>query len=585
VVTPVNLEVLDAHLVSILLPTGVTLPSPLIILPDETPLYNEEELIAEFENAISEERPAKLDVTIEDLESFNSTLVTVTFSSDRLEHEYRLNIPRQYLQVGMMYNTILRSPAISLLTVSEMENYEGMNSLEMFSAIFSDEVTIRMFFPEDITEEQNQHFNYVLNHSTADLFGDTDVEELRGSAQQISFRVTEEEHNEMKAELVDIIISLINGDEDALMSLYEHAEYIDSAYKSIETSTPLNNDEKRAMLFLRLLSGLYTDTSPNLLVSMLIDTSEIDDINDFQHVINESGRDLNNIFRNVLEEHYEEHPEALVITDSSSEQERIDYLTRATNTIPLLGGLFTLSDRINVDLLYSRDWNNPDLNNDEEEINVSKGENAIILALIIAQRIQMSAKTANEKDQEAINIVAVSFLVESLTAEDEDEQWVLIEGLKRVAITQPLLFNKYLNFCVDDEDTEDKVSGLLGALMHRFGHIVMSEEWGQETMLIAFEKQPIIQDFINTMYEAYANNADGTNNEDDEDENPACFSTQAVAHVIETYEDTTKVIKQTGEALAILAELNVMRNADFTKGSEEWQEMVKEYLTAVAEGV
>lgn len=576
---PVNLEVVEVHLVSILLPSGVTLPAPLVVLPDETPLYNEPIVLAELEASIVEDRVAKVDVEITHLEPFSSTLITATFGREDFESSYRVNIPRSLLQVGRMYNSVLNAPAVSILTLSEMGGYDPDNVLERVAPIFSDDVIIRMFFPVEPTSELTAEFNQVLNHSNIDFLDGANVKDIMKMVSKVTVTVSSIELSEIRAELVDIIISLINGSEDALVSLYEYAEAIDSALEAVENSTPLSDDERVALIIYECLGKLYVETSPNALVSQIVEEAEIDEINIFQHVIEESGMDLNGIFNNVLTEHYEVHPEALSIGEHSTQQERVDYLMKDTNTIPLLGGLFSLSDRINVDLLYSRDWNN---SNVTEEDYVSKGEYAIILALLISQRIQMFAKVLDSDSPEEVNLLAMTMLIQDLSTEGESDIWVLIEGLKRMVVTQPLVFNEFLHLSIEGADHENKVYSPFGALLHRFGHAIIEEEWGYGSMMIAFEKLPLIKEFVSTLFSEYEDLKDSSHDHDEEEE---CYSLNATLHVIEHQEQLKNIIKQLGEALTILAELNVMRSENHKKDSDEWFTSIRQYLTGIAESV
>lgn len=581
---PVNLEIIEAHLASVLHPTGVTLPAPLLVLPDDTPLYEEEAVLRELEDSQAEERVAKLDLEIVDVDTFNSTLITVTFTGEHLADVYRVNVPRQLVQVGRAFNSILKSPTLAILTPSEMEGYEAQNSVEKLAAFYSDDIMIRLFFPADISPENNARFNQVLNRTDTDLFNQADSANFMDVANKVHVTTTPDELSEIRADILDIIMSLIHGNEDALVSLYEYAESIDFAQKTIENETPLEEDERIALIAHECLNMAYIRTSPNALISQIMEESEIDGVNDFQHLIAESGAELNEVFQNVLNSYYEEHPEALTITDESTLQEKVDYLTRKTNTIPLLGGLFSLSDRINVDLMYSRDWNDPEFS---EEENITKGEYAIIIALIIAQRVQMFAKVLGDETPEEVNMTAMTLLVNAMSSdEEEDDFWVLSAGLKRLSETQPLIFTEYLHLSIEGEALEEKLWSPFGALMHRFGHLIIDEKWSRDSMMIAFEKQPLIQLFVANLFEEYKNLSSEEEHDEDEESDHQCFSLNTTVNMIENSDDLSEIIKQLGEALAILAGLNAMRTGDgIKKNSDEWRATVRDYLSEIAHDV
>jgi hypothetical protein len=581
---PVNLEIIEAHLASVIHPTGVTLPAPLLVLPDDTPLYEEEAVLRELEDSQAEERVAKLDLEITDVDTFNSTLITVTFTGEHIKDVYRVNVPRQLVQVGRAFNSILKSPTLAILTPSEMEGYEAQNSVEKLAAFYSDDIVLRLFFPADISPEKNAHFNQVLNRTDADLFNPADSAQMMDVANKVHVTTTPDELSEIRADILDIIMSLIHGSEDALVSLYEYAENIDFAEKTIENEIPLEEEERIALIARECLNLAYIHTSPNALISQIMEDSEIDGVNDFQHLIAESGAELNDIFQNVLNSYYEEHPEALAITDESTLQEKVDYLTRKTNTIPMLGGLFALSDRINVDLLYSRDWNDPEFS---EEENVTKGEYAIIIALIVAQRIQMFAKVLGDETPEEVNMTAMTLLVNAMSGEEEqDDFWVLSAGLKRLSETQPLIFTEYLHLSIEGEELEEKLYSPFGALMHRLGHLIVDEKWSRDSMMIAFEKQPLMQLFVANLFEEYKNISTAQSQGEDEESDHQCFSLNATVNMIENTEELSDIITQLAEALTILAGLNAMRMGEgIQKNSDEWRATVRSYLSDVANDI
>jgi hypothetical protein len=581
---PVNLEIIEAHLASVIHPTGVTLPAPLLVLPDDTPLYEEEAVLRELEDSQAEERVAKLDLEITDVDTFNSTLITVTFTGEHIKDVYRVNVPRQLVQVGRAFNSILKSPTLAILTPSEMEGYEAQNSVEKLAAFYSDDIVLRLFFPADTSPEKNAHFNQVLNRTDADLFNPADSAQMMDVANKVHVTTTPDELSEIRADILDIIMSLIHGSEDALVSLYEYAENIDFAEKTIENETPLEEEERIALIARECLNLAYIHTSPNALISQIMEDSEIDGVNDFQHLIAESGAELNDIFQNVLNSYYEEHPEALAITDESTLQEKVDYLTRKTNTIPMLGGLFALSDRINVDLLYSRDWNDPEFS---EEENVTKGEYAIIIALIVAQRIQMFAKVLGDETPEEVNMTAMTLLVNAMSGEEEqDDFWVLSAGLKRLSETQPLIFTEYLHLSIEGEELEEKLYSPFGALMHRLGHLIVDEKWSRDSMMIAFEKQPLMQLFVANLFEEYKNISTAQSQGEDEESDHQCFSLNATINMIENTEELSDIITQLAEALTILAGLNAMRMGEgIQKNSDEWHATVRSYLSDVANDI
>lgn len=568
---PIILDPVNVSLVSVILPNGMTIPSPLIVLKDETPLY-EDSVIEEIELAAREERNPEVLLDIVELQQVNPDYINVVLASDLLKKMYTVKIPRPLLQVGRMYNTILKAPALCIATASELADEEG----EVMN-VFSEDIIFKIRFLSEMTPDQNIAFNTLLNHSNHDFFDNVDKSDLTNLASQTSVTLHPEEYNKVRGDILDIVLSLINGSEDALVSLYEYAENIDTANETMKKNEVFTPEDRLALIAGELIKALYYNTTPATLISHITEEEEIDSINDFQEVINTSGKDLEQIFSSVMKEHLEEHPEPLKINEDSSDQEKMDYLSRPTNTIPLLGGLFALSDRINIDLLYSRNWNS--LSDITEDDYVSVGELTIILALVVAQRIQMFSKVVGNNTPEETTSLAMSVIVSILTRDNEDQIWALEEGLYRMSATQPLVFNEFLHIAVEDESKNEVLSGPFGGLMHWLGHAIIKEGWTQEAMNIAFENQPIILEFVEALFDEHSEWTD--------EETDGCYSYNAMARVVEEGEDEDEevdvkpLIKELGEALTILAELNVMKAEDFQKDSEEWKESIRAYMSTI----
>lgn len=576
---PVKLTVEEVTLVTIIMLNGAYVPVPLVVLNDETPLY-EEDFTEQLEKKFEEGQSLETVITITNVTPYNDELLTVTATGEELQNSYQFNMPRQFLQIGKMYSSLLKVPAFVFMIEEEMNLHlidDGAAKLTKYTNIPYNDLVFVGRFPIGMTVEQNRQLAEVLNPSSTDddQLEDREIgvlEALGVSAPKT--QVTSREFDHVRGDLLDIILSLINGSEDALIALYEYGQNIDAAYEAAERQEPYSYEEKKALLAVQLIQAMFSDTAPTMMMSQIVeDEEELEEINAFQSVIFESAKDLNRMFDDVLNDYYKDNPTMLMLTEDSSKQERLDYLGRATNTIPLLGGLAQLSDRINMDLLYGYDWNKvSELSKDDFH---SYGELSIILTLVIAQRVQMIAKaTEQDKTPEELNLAAMALLSWHLTRYGESSSWVLHEGMQRMASTQPLVFDQYLHLAVHGEEGPEVLQSAFGALLHWFGHTVIQEEWNLDMLMITYSEQPIIREFLQKVV---ANK----DNQDPDDEEAECYVSPAMMEIVEEY-STSEVITELREALTLLAELNVMKTAGYVKDSEEWTSSVKDYLQRIS---
>lgn len=584
----INLETVEAYLASIVLEQGKILPSPMVIISDDNTLYDEPKVLHEMECALAEARPAKIEGEIVNIVNYNTSLITVTFSGEKLEETYRINIPRQLMQVGYMYNRLLHIPACSIMAESEARMNKDFNSEnlsgEFLPPLDSEDVMVTLAFPKDMTPEVRREYNYVLNNHHTDFIEGLSKEELSEIAPKIRLVVDKEESQTLRADVIAMFLGLVEGNEDALVRLYEYAEQVDSAKEALDKNALLNDDEREAVIIFEYISHIVSFLHPDNLVRNLQEIEKVsgtlpeDNTEELQAEVGDLfSDDFTSSLNEIITEYRQDNPDTVMIDENSTYAERVEYLTLPSNLIPLMGGLVKLSDRINVDLFYSVDWNRSDVT---EEDYVTRGEYLILLSLLATQRIHMFAKSIDvtEEEQE-LKSLALSLTNEALTQDKDIELWFLQEALNRAAKNDTDLLLQFLIMALVETAAEYQMHGPFGQIMHWFGHIMVEEGHTKAEMMKAFSKLPIISEFVENIYDDYEESKKQPEDEDDDEE--ICFATGPCLELPFSDEDPNiDMAKETVKALVIFAELCLAKDDNsIEKGSPEWETAMKTYLT------
>ena len=587
----INLETVAAYLASVELPQGNLLPSPMVIISDDTPLYDEPGLMEEMETAMAEERPAKIDGEITNIENYSDNLITVTFVSAKLDNSYRINVPRQLMQVGYMYNRLLHSPACAIITESEAQMNKDFNpdkgTGEFHPPFSSEDIMVRLSFPKDLSKDTRLSYNYVLTNSRIDITEGLSKEELGEIAPKVRVVLEAGESRTIRGDVIEMLLGLVEGSEDALIQLYEYAEHVDSAKIALDKNALLNDDERKAVVILEYIAYVSSFLSPENLIRNIDEIEKATAANKDEP--EEVKADLDDLFsgdfqsslNGILTEFRQENPDTVTLTEDSTYDERVEYLSMASNMVPLMGGLVKLSDRINVDLYYSVDWNRDDVTEDEY---VTRGEYLILLALLSVQRMHMFGKSIDVTEEvQEMKSLALSLMTEALTQDSDIELWFLKEALYRAGKDNLDPLNQFLIMSLVETPREFQQHGPFGQIMHWLAHIMVEEEHKREEILKAFAKLPIMTEFVETLYDEADAMTDNDEEEDEEGEGVPCFATEACLNLpFLDGEPNLDLAKEATEALVRFAELCLRKDdPEIKKGTPEWEEAMGVYLNRV----
>jgi hypothetical protein len=563
----------------------------MVIISDDTPLYDEPGLMEEMETAMAGERPAKIDGEITNIENYSDNLITVTFVSAKLDNSYRINVPRQLMQVGYMYNRLLHSPACAIITESEAQMNKDFNpdkgTGEFHPPFSSEDIMVRLSFPKDLSKDTRLSYNYVLTNSRIDITEGLSKEELGEIAPKVRVVLEAGESRTIRGDVIEMLLGLVEGSEDALIQLYEYAEHVDSAKIALDKNALLNDDERKAVVILEYIAYVSSFLSPENLIRNIDEIEKATAANKDEP--EEVKADLDDLFsgdfqsslNGILTEFRQENPDTVTLTEDSTYDERVEYLSMASNMVPLMGGLVKLSDRINVDLYYSVDWNRDDVTEDEY---VTRGEYLILLALLSVQRMHMFGKSIDVTEEvQEMKSLALSLMTEALTQDSDIELWFLKEALYRAGKDNLDPLNQFLIMSLVETPREFQQHGPFGQIMHWLAHIMVEEEHKREEILKAFAKLPIMTEFVETLYDEADAMTDNDEEEDEEGEGVPCFATEACLNLpFLDGEPNLDLAKEATEALVRFAELCLRKDdPEIKKGTPEWEEAMGVYLNRV----
>lgn len=581
------LEPIHIELISTLI-GNIQIPVPVIVLEDEDAFFEEDARYQDVESSFNEEtntyaNPYVLKVT--DLERVTGNLFSLTLQGEGVEYE--LLIPGQHVQVGMMMTTLIGMVGMFIVSDSEFGHLTTESDVQPTRVVSPAELPVHLFFPApQENAEQFQKFTLELNEAPKEL-----IESINSGENQVigatSIPIDYDTMQKARAEIVEIISGLTRGEVDALLRLYKYINLINDVEAKLEQAQETNvmpslaRDEIEAIAFQRFIMRAFDETSPEKLIQSLAGEME-DGIPEFESLFAPQDADLIQELKAIMSTQTPE--ERLKNTNAQSPvEEKIEFLSLPTNKHALQGNLMLLSDKINTELLYSRDWNDFENSSEEEEEGspeISGGEVTVLLAVLIAQRAALFARLVDSKevDLSEQDVVFVRIMAALTLPYESLVSWGYTEGLKRLSAGKnPLLYQGVTNMIFsgrDDDDFTYIINSHLGHMFHTFGHAMLQENWSPESMRLALEDYPDMQAFVNNIFEAVANQSQ-------EEGTQSCVVIDALVQTFARLNgqmEYKRFCAQLGDSIAVMAELNALKNVENGSDKTEMTRFIDSYL-------
>jgi hypothetical protein len=388
----------------------------------------------------------------------------------------------------------------------------------------------------------------------------------------------------LRSKLMNDILRLANGSQKALIESFS----IMNPLKTLLAKSKLDNREKPTIEDVELfflhdaIEKIYQKTSPHIVAALINEAPNIeeyvDDIDTVNEIFKNSG--LEEIFEDVLESTQGDDIKFLTVPSAkATKEELISFYSASIAPYSFPEKMRGIVPKIHMPILYENNWSSGDA---VEETSTNSGEITVAKLITIAVRFSR-LKTIVETTGSNLN--PIGFLVQGLNFPGEQTVWSFIESVTLLAENDggDLLFRELLAASIPKLDiTEispnDIIQTAAAVLLHRFGHLVIEEEWNEEAFTLSMNGKPLLNQFLSDVFAAVAKME-----EDESEDAEPCPIMIATLAVFGMSPDYKQLVKELGESLKLLAELNALKNTDYTKNSAEWNKYLADYLRGILE--
>lgn len=531
---------------------GLTSSSQLSAANIENEIYDDEENVDETLNEEDE------DVEVESLAEIISSHV-LPFPEER-KVLYSITMSLAEAHLGQMICVGTNAPAFVLTSENTVaqHNDQDVNVWEDFIALLE--------FPSLDTAE---YFD-----STASL-----IQAVTGA---FPLNLTVEKINELRGKAVNDILRLANGSQKALIEAFGLINPMKKLLiKNSEKISEKPTAEETELYFMRdAIDKIYQITSPQTVAALIQEAPNaseyIDDIDTVNEIFRNSG--LEEVFDTVLENEFgAEKVEAFKVpTKNSTKEELIAYYSAPLTPYTFPSSMVGLVPKIQMPLLYDNNWVGGTISFEPKDSN--SGEIIVSQLITIAVRF---ARLSQIVQTVPSKLNPIGFLVQAINFPGENTIWSFLEAVSSLGKDEgEYIFDELLTAGLPRDNEQVPPEVLLqtpsAILYHRVGHLILEEGWAKEALMLSLKDSPLIQEFIDDVF-ASANEL-----EDEEAQaNRPCPIMLATLSLYALKSDYREIVHELGKTVKLLAELNALKNTDFTSGSPEWNEYIEGYLHGI----
>jgi hypothetical protein len=368
-----------------------------------------------------------------------------------------------------------------------------------------------------------------------------------------------------RGKLLNLIYQLYTGSSSAVLEVYQYIEKYNKLFQKMEgeitqDKVSILSDEEKELLYLKnIIFSLENDTHPIALSGVATNDEDramqyIDDALNFEKIM--SNVTLKSVKH--LEEKHDEHKGAAGDVETAS-----TFLNTDMHSTP--EPLARLLKEINLEYLWSYDWNNPL----EDDIRIAElknpGDFIGSLILVIASRL-LKLKHVHESLGLESGTHPVAILISSLTTVGESFRWAAKQTVKTVFNGETELAKTFVAITTVNSNP---LGGALGMILHGIGHIALDENITEKQTNVLLKNHPNVIAFIGEVHRlknivpAQLSAIIGE---------AGCY---IVSMLLPSMIDTGRVpsekyINETIDALKILGEMVIMKRTSSTIGSKEW---------------
>lgn len=387
--------------------------------------------------------------------------------------------------------------------------------------------------------------------------------------------------NKLRGDLINKVVSLSAGRVEALVESFGYINKMNKAFKHKNNNLKPTLEDSMQIVTMDAIDKLYDITNPGVIASLVKATpfteQSIQEMETLDTLLTDSG--LNESFADILTEEYEKKP--LQLSANPTTEELVAYYSAPATRSSFPNALQHLVDKIQMPLFFENNWVGGSVEIKETktnigEINVSK----LIAVAVRYARLQEIVTHVNDK------FVPVALLIRALNFPSETSSWAYLESIKVMGrtvntIKNDELFNELMLPGLPNGDNEvelvpEQILTTPGAsIMHKVAHFVLEDNWDRE-LLISKAGTNVLNDFINEVY-LIAEEVEAA----EDSPNRPCPVMKVVFTHFANQANAEQTVKELGQLILALAELNALKHTNHTQGSPEWFEYVENYYSAL----
>jgi hypothetical protein len=527
-------------------------------------IFNEETMaIFEEELGISYEDPnLNLVFTVTEIQRYENQMnnavlqgteesIIITLVNDlNPEQKFSIDLFIQDFVAAFVLSRALKTPLFTIISENDI------SALQETKTLMSD-LKIIVKIPERRTAEYKKLIKAVTSITLNDSHNT--------SSENYTINVNNQIIDQARGKLLTLIYQLYTGSSSAVLEVYQYIDRYNKLYKKLgktasqEKVDALTEDEKVLLYLKNIVFSLENDTHPISLAGVSTNNEDraiqyIDDALSFEKIM--SNVTLKEVKH--LEEKHEENKSTTKDVETAS-----TFLNTDVHSTP--EPLARLLNEVNIDYLWTYDWNNPL----EDEIKISElknpGDFMGSLLLVIASRLLKLKKVHSDLHLE-LGIHPISILISSLTSVGETFRWAAKQTVKAVFNGETELAETFIAITTTKSNP---ISGALGMMLHGIGHLILEENITESKAKIILKNHPNMISYINEIHRLKNIVPEQLSAIIGE---AGCF---IISMVLPSMIESGKVpnqnyITEALDAMKILGEMVIMGRTSAAIGSEEW---------------
>ena len=481
----------------------------------------------------------------EDSDCVNIIVTDVDFP-DRV---FYIEIPIQYANTAFLLSQMVKTPMFFIVPSDDMVGSLGYGPYQ------KSEIHTVIEAPQRKTPEFNKITKLLFNLSKP-----TEDENR-------SVVISGEQIDNVRIELIDIILGLIEGKPESLMKVYSHAHALNRT-NEIDSDTEVSDEDKYGIVMKDFLLKLEEETHPIYFTTLFRQGANalqyVSDIEKFELMLNDMG--LNDDFIKDLDT-------KININSETSEEDLITYYSKPIKLENVPNKIRNILQDIDNQYHWEFNWNTAL----EEEVNfkdMEAGDFFTAMLIVIAIRLSRLEEMYEAKQKSLFSPLAL--MITALTSPGEDFMWIVRESVKLLAHDKQDTLYELLTI-PNDIEGRSPYSGPLGIVLHGIAHAALDSGLSLESISLALKDMPNVVAFISLVMETYESLPEQIK----EAGEIACFIKGLILPNMGDEPLSKEEAKEIIDAVMVMAEMNVMKNTEASINTQQWYESLESFYKGI----